>query len=130
MDSTLAIGLATLAAGIVTKLINVWERRAQTQRDDRKSERERLERAQAAAAVAAAVRIQADRVAHATSEQTARVIEKLDANTQLTAEARAEASSAYAAGNDNNTKFLKIHTRIDRVDVRIDELTRLVKDAA
>lgn len=116
--------MATLAAGIVSKLIAIWERRQQNAREDRKRDADRQERNNTAAAVATAVKREADRVTHATSEQHAQLIAKLDVNTQLTADSARAANEAYAVGNDMNTKFLKIHSRLDRHDAQLEALLR------
>lgn len=124
MDNTLSIALTGAAVGIITKLLAMWERRQQNARTDSNRRQDRLDRESTAAAMAIAVKKEADRVTHATSEQTAQVIAKLDVNTQLTADTARAANEAYAAGNDMNTKFLKIHSRLDRHDQQLEMLLR------
>jgi uncharacterized protein YpuA (DUF1002 family) len=98
MDPLLSSAITTVGGGIAFKLIALWERRQQRQeaREDREEQRQ------------AATRIE----------------KKLDVNTKLTQETRADASNAFNVANDVNTKFLKIHARLDRHDEQLAALAR------
>lgn len=110
MDQTVINALAVAVTGAIGALLSEHNRRM--------DKRDRQEKAET---VAAEMRDQTKRLADHTQKQTGQVLASIQENTQLTAETRAEANNAYNAANDTNVKILKIHSRLERVETRIDQ---------
>lgn len=115
MDNTLAITLAVAASGIVGKLIAVWERRQQNARIDRNRELDRQDRINQAADTARALKLEADRVTHASQAQTGEVLDKIQAVSEGLEQNTQVNVRAIDAGNNFNVKLEKVHARIDTV---------------
>jgi hypothetical protein len=113
MDQTVINALAVAITGAVGALLSEHNRRS-----------DKRDREEKAAAAAEELRQQTDRLTQHTRQQTGQVLASIQANTQLTAETKAEASNAYNAANDLNVKFLKVHSRIDLVEARQDQQER------